>query len=354
MLSIAIPSLNFCGGAEAVTLELLKYLSDSHRIRLITVDKPNWNKIRSILNYEIKIEEVYKIDYDLTEHINAINITRMIIAYNSLLDYATINMYGDLDLFIDRAKITYINGIPFSIIDEERAPIYLNSIIRRVYKHLVKPKKNNILISNSFYTRSIIKERLGLDSIVIHPPLTIDRSKLESREKEEIVLTVTRIARGKKLERVLEIAERLKDTKFVIVGRVYDYPYYYKLLEKSKQINNLTIIVNKPRDVMIEYMNKAKILLHTMDYETYGLSIIEGMIAKCIPIVPRNGGPWMDILDSKNGVYGYAYNSIDEAIKYIEAVDYSIADNAYTRAIQLSEEFYDMFRKVIDTYITYI
>ena len=35
------------------------------------------------------------------------------------------------------------------------------------------------------------------------------------------------------------------------------------------------------------------------------------------PVVPRTGGPWLDILDKKQGEYGYSYGSALEAADII-------------------------------------
>jgi hypothetical protein len=34
--------------------------------------------------------------------------------------------------------------------------------------------------------------------------------------------------------------------------------------------------------------------------------------------VPRNGGPWFDILDEKQGKYGYCYRNLDEAARLVD------------------------------------
>jgi len=354
MLSIAIPSLNFCGGAELVTLELINILKD-YDIQLLTVDKPNWNKIKHILNYEFNIKQRYKLNYDITSNMNIINMMRLILLYNKLLNdnKNVINMYGDLDIFIDKGYITYINGIPFSIIDNNNAPLYMNTLIRSLYKIFVKPKNKNIIISNSYYIKNKIKDKLNLDSIVIHPPIVI--KDYNSNSKEDIILTVSRIRRGKRLDRVIRLARENKDLEFIIIGHVYDLKYYNELLNMSKGVNNLKIITNKPRYIILDYLRKARILLHAMDNEGYGMSIVEGMLNDCIPIVPKNGGPWIDILEEKNGIYGYAYSNLEEASKYIRLAmnDNSIAKRAREQAKRLANEFYIRFLELLRS-INYI
>ncbi len=355
MISIAIPSLNFCGGAELVTLELINILKD-HEIQLICVDKPNWDKIKHLLNYEFNIKEVYELEYDITSNINIVNMIRLIFLYNKLLKDHTniINMYGDLDIFIDKAYITYINGMPVSIRDSNNAPLSMKGLIKYLYKIFVKPKNRNILVSNSLYIKNKIRDKFDLDSTVIHPPIVIREGDIINH-KDDIILTISRIINDKRLERVVKLAKDNKDLEFIIIGHVYDLKYYNQLLRMSNGVSNLKIITNKPRSIVLEYLKRAKILLHTMDNEAYGLSIVEGMLNYCIPIVPKNGGPWIDILEEKNGIYGYAYNSLKEASEYIRLAmdDDHMGVRARDRAKELGNEFYTKFPALLRS-INYI
>lgn len=364
MISVAIPSLNFCGGAETTLLALIRLLkSKNYKVKLITSDKTDWNKIRELFGYNtLPDKEVYGINYDITKDISTLKVLKMLKVFKDLIkeEDMLINMYGNLDIFLGYGDIVYIQSMPFSIIRREKAPMYMNYLTQKIY-NLTKffyPKPNNIIISNSKYTSNIIKERLNLESFVIHPPpaTIIDNIDLP---KENIVLTISRIASGKKLDKVLYIAKMLRglDVRFVIIGRVYDYKYYSRLLELKNvlDLDNITFITNSSRDTLLEYLARSKVILHTTDHEEYGLSIIEGMLAKCIPVVPMNGGPWVDILDSQNGVYGYAYSSIEDASNIIN----NLINNcdvltkgklAMERAKILSNEFYELFPLVLNKY----
>jgi hypothetical protein len=47
------------------------------------------------------------------------------------------------------------------------------------------------------------------------------------------------------------------------------------------------------------------------------------MSAGLVPVIHRSGGPWEDILDKTQGIYGYSYAYIDEAIDIIEKLLHS-------------------------------
>ena len=69
---------------------------------------------------------------------------------------------------------------------------------------------------------------------------------------------------------------------------------------------------------MLALYGKAKVYLHAMRYEHFGISIVEAMAAGLVPVVHRSGGPWEDILKAQQGRYGFSYLTIEEAAQTIE------------------------------------
>jgi len=75
------------------------------------------------------------------------------------------------------------------------------------------------------------------------------------------------------------------------------------------------------------------------------------MAAGCVPIVPKAGGPWFDILNRKQGKYGYAYSSLMEAAEKInmlmndERLRIQISRRALERAKRFDRSF---FEKVVN------
>ena len=75
-----------------------------------------------------------------------------------------------------------------------------------------------------------------------------------------------------------------------------------------------------------------------MPFEHFGISVVEAMSAGCVPVVNQSGGPWLDILDAKQGEYGFAYRSLKEAAEFVrilidnEKFRRKIALNAFGRA----------------------
>jgi len=55
------------------------------------------------------------------------------------------------------------------------------------------------------------------------------------------------------------------------------------------------------------------VYLHTTLNEGFGIAIVEAMAAGLVPVVHKSGGPWIDIFEKKQEIYGYAFETAEEA-----------------------------------------
>jgi len=74
--------------------------------------------------------------------------------------------------------------------------------------------------------------------------------------------------------------------------------------------------------------------------------------AGCVPVVPKAGGPWFDILDREQGKYGYAYSNLREAAEKInllmnnERLRTEISRRAFERAKHFDRSIFE--KKIVD------
>jgi len=171
-------------------------------------------------------------------------------------------------------------------------------------------KKIDLLMCNSSYTKKAIMDSWGRDAEVIYPPADVEDFK--PTQKEHLVVTVGRFAPVKNYELIVQVAKRLPDVKFVIVGRkcLVD-PYFDKIV--AIKPDNLDLIASATRADISALLGRAKIYLHSMVGEHFGISIIEAMAAGCIPVVHDSGGPREAVGNS-----GFLYNTVEECVKAIE------------------------------------
>lgn len=222
----------------------------------------------------------------------------------------------------------------------------IGAVIRaRVLRYMLLSSK--IILVNSSFTKRVVKEILGLDSLVNFPPTIIKHEQnLSSLKRKNCVVTISRFSKEKRLERILAIAEKVKDAKFYLIGLLWDVEYYQKLVMMAKKLSldNIVFLPDLPRDKLIYHLRRSKVYLHAMPYEHFGLAVVEGMAHGLIPMVHKSGGPWENVLGGIQGRYGFAYEHEDEAAFYInelldnEQLRTKISERSSERALMFSEK----------------
>ncbi|MCL2288672.1 MAG: glycosyltransferase [Candidatus Bathyarchaeota archaeon] len=170
-------------------------------------------------------------------------------------------------------------------------------------------KKVNLLLCNSHYTQKAIMDYWQRDAELIYPP--VDVEDFSPAEKEPLVVSIGRFDPDKNYETIAKVARQMPNVKFVIVGRksLAD-PYYDKIVALKPE--NMDLIVDATRVTVSALLSKAKIYLHGMIGEHFGISVGEAMAAGCIPVVHNSGGP-KEII----GNYGFLYSTAEECVKVI-------------------------------------
>ncbi len=148
------------------------------------------------------------------------------------------------------------------------------------------------LLAVSDFTRKFVRDRWGREATTLYP----------------LVVTVGRMAPEKRMELFLEIARRLPDIDFAIIGSIVtDKGSYYDML-KTAAPANVSFVVAPLRKVR-EILGSAKVYVHCAQNEHFGITIVEAMAAGCVPVVNDSGGPREIVSDD----VGYRWNSIGEA-----------------------------------------
>jgi len=191
--------------------------------------------------------------------------------------------------------------------------------------HYIQLKITRLVLANSGYVANLLKE-VGVNAKILYPPVRSKEivqytSGVKWDDRDKLVMTICRIAPGKQLELMPLIASRVKGVRFILAGSLYDESYYAKLLKYRKLLGaeNFTIMPNLTRHKLYELLGKAMIYFHPAPHEPFGMAVVEGMAAGCIPVVHRSGGPYYDILGRKE-TYGFSYKDFEEAITIIKSV----------------------------------
>jgi glycosyltransferase involved in cell wall biosynthesis len=127
------------------------------------------------------------------------------------------------------------------------------------------------------------------------------------------------------LHRIPIIARETESAKFIVAGAADAYSAttirdLNRLIGKYKVNDKVSLRPNISRSALINLLASAKVYLHVMPSDHFGISIIEAMAAGCVPIVHNSGGPWFDILAQRQGEAGFSYSTIEEAARLINTV----------------------------------
>ncbi len=332
---IAISSLNLLGGAQRACLHAISALRGTKcRVVLATIDKTDWAVVTKIFGETTKPDEELYL-FSKMPAIPTMVLRQAFIAFFYALHLFMITTKNKSSLVINMGgeivnnlgNIVYVNAIPLRLMhlfpSIQSKPGFQWAIYSRLYSlflTLLGGDGTGVIVTNSKFNQNILEKCFGQSALIINPPVISRRiaSYANRRNRKNAVITLSRFRFAKGLEIIPQIAVHLKDCEFVLIG-IVDSGSGQCLKELSEEIERLQvqdrvhIFKNQPYSFTLSALSTAKIFLHTQRTEAFGMSIVESMAAGCVPIVPRTSGPWLDILDCKEGLYGFSYKTPSEA-----------------------------------------
>lgn len=331
-------SLNIAGGGERLCLKTIEALKEAgHEVVLATIEPTYWKRLERILGKVVKPDQEISL---LPFKLESFGIYMRL-----LTSFSALKLKRECDLIINthgdvlpvRTDIIYMHYPMFALLkDESVSTKYSESIFWRAYfapyeviqRIIAKKFLGGLILTNSNFSRKAIKKYAGKDSIVVYPPVDIEPfiPVSKNERKENLVVSCGRYSTEKRYEFVLKVAEILREkARFIIIGTIsgrVSRSYYKKLnkIKREKKLDNVEILQNVPFKNLLQIYGRAKIYLHAMKYEHFGISVVEAMAAGMVPVVHRSGGTWEDILEEKQGVHGFSYLTANEAAEIIEEV----------------------------------
>lgn len=163
---------------------------------------------------------------------------------------------------------------------------------------------------------------IGVDSQNFYPSSTI---------KENIILTVGNIdslqrLKIKGIDFFCEVASKLPEYKFVIVGMSNRAKNYLKNIPE-----NLQIFRSIEHNELLQYYQKAKVYCQFSVIESFCVALVEAMLCGCIGIVTNVGALAEVIGDDGFVIENKTVNSAEEMIKKVINLDSEIGLKAFKR-----------------------
>ena len=154
---------------------------------------------------------------------------------------------------------------------------------------------------------------------IVYPGVNVDLFKPTSTKKENTLLVVGRIQPQKGQINTLKLFHKLHmlspDLKLNFVGGPSGNvgKEYLKTIENEIEQtglkNNVQFLNSATQEQLINEYNKAKIVVHASQYETFGLIALEAN-ACGVPVVSINQGPLKETIE--NGQNGYIAESFED------------------------------------------
>ena len=213
---------------------------------------------------------------------------------------------------------------------------------------------SNFVTASSHYEHVMISENYkidenkikkitpGLDRKIFTPDLNLPR--------ENIFLSIGRIQEQKRQLETIKFLNNFRkiDSNFLCYfiggpsGKSGD-DYLAELEESVKDFNlesHVEFLGNLPQTKIKDFMNKSKLLIHTSQYETFGLVAIEAN-SMGVPILSINTGSLIEIIENnKNGYFAedfmdnHANNFVRDLLN-----DDDYFNNVMSQCIQKSEKY---------------
>jgi len=306
-------------------------------VTLATVDKTDWVLFGKVLDKSFRPDGEFYLLSRMPE-IPTLTLRQAFMAIAYIIELLLLTLKGDYDLLINMGgevidsmgDVVYINAIPLKLmhvypkIQPTHAPQWgcysrLYGLLTRVFGN-----HNSVIVTNSKSNREIVTKHLGRTPLVIHPAVDVKRvrSSLQSERRENVAVTLSRFRSAKDLEIIPSIAKRAETCRFILIGTADKdsegcLEEIFRRTEDFAVQDRVQILKNRPFSLVLEKLATAKVFLHTQSYEAFGMAVVEAMAAGCVPVIPRYGGPWFDILDGKQGKFGFSYGTPAEAAEII-------------------------------------
>jgi glycosyltransferase involved in cell wall biosynthesis len=150
-------------------------------------------------------------------------------------------------------------------------------------------------IANSIYIQERIKRIYKRDSIVIYPPVDIEKFELNNF-KEDFFVTASRMVPYKKIDLIVEAFSNMPEKRLVVIG---DGPDFNKVRLKAGK--NIELLGHQTDRILKDYFGRAKAFVFAAE-EDFGIAPVEAQACGTPVIAYGKGGAVETVVDGKTGI----------------------------------------------------
>ena len=339
------------GGLNIYVQQISKQLSNENKITVVTAEKAENFKSDNLDFYSLDLfesglsvddKEIYLLEFkkQLEEKFD-INSFDIIHAHYWLSGLVARQISEEKNIpyvFTSHSLGVFLEGYNKERVDCEKMVMTSAAFVTASSQY------EHVMISENYQIDEdkIRKITPGLDRKIFTPDLNLQR--------ENIFLSIGRIQEQKRQLETMKFLSNFRkvDSNFLCYfiggpsGKSGD-DYLAELKEFVKEFeleSHVEFLGNLPQAKIKNFMNKSKLLIHTSQYETFGLVAIEAN-AMGVPILSINTGSLIEIIENnKNGYFAedFTNNNVNTFVKDLLNDD-NYFNNVMINCIQKSEKY---------------
>jgi D-inositol-3-phosphate glycosyltransferase len=339
------------GGLNVYVQQISKQLSNENNVTVVTAEKAENFKTDNLDFYSLDLFEPGLSVDDKEIHLQEFKIK---LEENfELENFDIIHAHYWLSGLVAK-QISEEKNIPY-VFTSHSLGVFLEGYNKeRVDCEKMVMTSSNFVTASSHYEHVMISENYkidenkikkitpGLDRKIFTPDLNLAR--------ENIFLSIGRIQEQKRQLETIKFLNNFKkiDSNFLCYfiggpsGKSGD-DYLAELEESVKEFNlesHVEFLGNLPQTKIKDIMNKSKLLIHTSQYETFGLVAIEAN-SMGVPILSINTGSLIEIIENNNNGYFAEDFTDNHANNFVKDLlnDDDYFNNVMNQCIQKSEKY---------------
>ena len=312
--------INDGGGLNVYVEQISKHLSCKHNVTVVTAEKAENFKNKNLEFYSLNLfepdlpmddKELHLIEFqkklEETFELNNFDVIHSHYWLSGLVAKDISSKFNIPFIFTSHSLGVFLEGYNNERTDCEKIVMTSSNFVTASTNY------ENILLSESY---KIDKKKIklikpGVDESLFSPDPNLS--------KENIFLSIGRIQKQKRQLEAIEFLSSFKeienDFKCYFVGGpsgTSGDDYFVGLKEIVKELDlesHIEFLGNLPQSKIRELLNRSKLLIHTSEYETFGLVAIEAHSVG-VPVISINQGSLKEIID--NNINGYIAESFKD------------------------------------------
>jgi glycosyltransferase involved in cell wall biosynthesis len=201
-------------------------------------------------------------------------------------------------------------------------------------KHIIAVKNYmNKTICISDFAKKVVETFYGIKSDVIYP-MTINTTKYHNKPSEGYYLCVSRLTKPKRIDKIIEVFNKLHNKKLIIVGTGPEKERLIKLAQNNKNIEFSGIINEK---TLLDLYSKCISTIYIPILEDFGIVPVESMASGKPCIGANEGGLKETITHEKTGFL--IDPTIENLTKAINQMTPEKAESMKNDCIEIAKHF---------------